>query len=94
MVGRLKEDHDNARKLAIGLKSLGTFDVELRTVQTNIVLIDVSPLDMDSEQFVEKLKRNGILAADFGGCIVRFVTHRGITSKDIDEAIGRIERLK
>jgi threonine aldolase len=94
MVGRLKEDHDNARKLAIGLKSLGTFDVELRTVQTNIVLIDVSPLDMDSEQFVEKLKRNGILAADFGGCIVRFVTHRGITSKDIDETIGRIERLK
>ncbi|MDD1765762.1 MAG: low-specificity L-threonine aldolase [Methanomassiliicoccales archaeon] len=94
MVGRLKEDHDNARKLAIGLKSLGTFDVEMRTVQTNIVLIDVSPLDMNSEQFVEKLKRSGILAADFGGCIVRFVTHRGITSKDIDETIGRIERLK
>jgi len=94
MVDRLKEDHDNAKKLALGLKELGTMKVDMKTVQTNIVLVDVSPMGLDSGRFVERLKKNKILAANFGGDKVRFVTHRGITAEDIDDTIARIERLK
>jgi threonine aldolase len=94
MVDRLKEDHDNAKRLALGLKGLETIKVDMRTVQTNIVLVDVTPMGLDSGQFVEKLKKNGILAVDFGGGRVRFVTHRGITAEEIDETIGRVERLR
>lgn len=93
MVDRLKEDHDNAKRLARGLKGLDKVKVDMKTVQTNIVLVDVAPTGLDSSQFVGKLKKSGILVADFGNEKVRFVTHRGITAEDIDETIGRVERL-
>jgi threonine aldolase len=93
MVDRLKEDHENAKRLAFGLKDLGMMKIDMKTVQTNIVLVDVSPMGLDSGRFVGKLKKNGILAADFGGSMVRFVTYRGITAEDIDETIDRIGRL-
>jgi threonine aldolase len=94
MVDRLKEDHENAKRLALGLKGLETLRIDMKTVQTNIVLVGVTPTGLDSGRFVGKLKKNGILAADFGGGKVRFVTHRGITAEDIEETIGRVERMR
>ncbi|MBM4237410.1 MAG: low-specificity L-threonine aldolase [Euryarchaeota archaeon] len=90
MVDRLADDHRNAKKLARGLRGLGTLGIDMRTVQTNIVLADVSPLGMKSSEFVAKAKRKAVLAADFGGSTVRFVTHYGITGEDIEETITRI----
>ncbi|MEM2943581.1 MAG: low-specificity L-threonine aldolase [Methanomassiliicoccales archaeon] len=93
MVDRLKEDHDNARRLAKGLESIGRFHIDLKRVQTNIVLLDVSPTGMSSKEFVAKARAKGLLITDFGGSIVRFVTHFGITREDIDEAITIVETL-
>ena len=94
MVGRLREDHENARRLALGLGGIEGIGVDMRTVQTNIVIADVSALGLSSKRYVERLRKEGVLAADFGGTRVRFVTHRGITSADIEETIARVEKTK
>ena len=90
MIGRLKEDHNNARKLAKGLVEIEDITVDMRTVQTNIVKLDVSGLGCDGNRFVGELEKHGVGAAGFGGSIVRMVTHRGIESSDIDVALERI----
>jgi threonine aldolase len=90
MVDRLKEDHDNARRLANGLKEFDGISVDMGTVQTNIVLADVSGLGIDEEEFVMNCKRVGVLLFSMGPKKVRFVTHFGITTADIDDVLHRL----
>jgi len=90
MIDRLEEDHNNARKLAKGLVEIEGITVDMRTVQTNIVKLDVSGLGCNGNRFVAELKKHGVEAAGFGGSIVRMVTHRGIESSDIDVALEKI----
>ncbi len=90
MVDRLKGDHENAWKLAIALHESGKFKLDMSTVQTNIVVADISSLGMDAQAFIQKLKEKGVLASSFGKHLVRFVTHHGISEEDIEETIRRI----
>ncbi|MEM2964342.1 MAG: GntG family PLP-dependent aldolase, partial [Candidatus Bathyarchaeia archaeon] len=96
MIDRLKEDHENAKTLAKGLVDLG-LSVDLRRVQTNIVMIDVSTLGMTSEQFTSKLTELKVKASIYGKTTVRMVTHRGIDASHIKyviEAVSNIVRMK
>lgn len=91
MVDRLKEDHDNARKLAEGLVEIEGIMLDMRTVQTNIVKLDLSGLGCDIASFVAELKTQGVEISRLGGSTARMVTHRGVESSDIDFALGIIE---
>ncbi|UCD72752.1 MAG: hypothetical protein JSW01_04670, partial [Candidatus Bathyarchaeota archaeon] len=91
MIDRLKEDHDNARRLADGLVEIKGFRLDMRTVQTNIVKLDVSGLGCDIGRFSAELKKQGVEISVLGGSSVRMVTHRGIESSDIDIALNIIE---
>ncbi|MFN3821639.1 MAG: threonine aldolase family protein, partial [bacterium] len=51
---RLAEDHRRAQRLAEGIAHLGKFSLDLSTVQTNIVIFDVSPLS--GTEVVERLR--------------------------------------
>lgn len=92
MTGRLAEDHAHARKLAEAVANMG-FGIDLATVETNIVIFDVSTKSLDVEHFVEELNRRGVKANQFGSTNVRLVTHYGITSEDIDYAIAVLAAL-
>jgi threonine aldolase len=93
MVPRLKEDHDNARRLAVGLDGVGGMIVDMKRVQTNIVLADVAGTGLNALEFVAEAKKQGILIFDFGPDCVRFVTHYGITSAEVDETIDRLAKM-
>lgn len=93
MRDRLSEDHENAQLLASGLATISGIKV-VNEVDTNIVVIDVSELNMNSTIFVEKLKENDILAGTFGPNLVRFVTHFNVTSEDIKHALKIIITLE
>ena len=88
MVNRLKEDHDNAKKLARGLKEECGLSLDVSTVHTNIVVADVSP--MLSDDYIIEATKKGVLALSFGRNSVRFVTHHGIDSEDIEQVITRL----
>jgi threonine aldolase len=86
MIGRLAEDHRNARLLAEGMSRIDGLKVDLGRVQTNIVLVDVSGLGVAEERFVSALRQAGVLAGAVGKGRVRFVTHRGIERDNVEEA--------
>ncbi|RIW37242.1 low-specificity L-threonine aldolase [Bacillus salacetis] len=87
---RLTEDHDNARVLAEGINSMKKLKIS-NIVDTNIVLADVSGLGMNSSQFTEHLKAEGVLAVTFGPSLVRFTTHYDISRADIERTISIIK---
>jgi threonine aldolase len=90
-IGRLKEDHRNAKRLALGLKELKDISIHPEQVETNIVIFDVGKTGMTASQLSEAMKANGILIHAFGKTQVRLVTHLDITEEDIEIALKAFE---
>ena len=82
----LPEDHANARLLAEKLSECPHVDLDLTTVQTNIVVFHLQPGGPDAAKFVAKAKERGVLAVAFGPRIVRVVTHLDVTSEQREQA--------
>jgi len=93
MVDRLEEDHRNARFLAEGLSRIDRVEVDLRTVQTNMVVFNVKGLGLSASTFVEMLSTRGVKALDYGGFLVRMVTHRGVSKDDIEYTLSAVREL-
>lgn len=91
-IKRLKEDHDNAKLLAKGLK-LNNLRIEVQDPETNIVMVDF-PQNVDLEKILSHLYEEGVLAfIESPRKRIRLVTHYGITEDDIDYAIKKIEKI-
>jgi threonine aldolase len=93
MIDRLEDDHRNARLLAEGLAKIDGVNIDLRTVQTNIVMFDVAGLNVEGSLFVQKLKQHGVLALSLGNTRIRMVTHRGIEKEHIEKALTAAEAI-
>jgi threonine aldolase len=92
MRNRLVEDHDKAQLLKEILTSVQGIKV-INSVDTNIVVADVKELGLTSEQFVQTLKENGILAGGFGPTLVRFTTHYDVSSQQINEVATILKKV-
>lgn len=85
MPKRLHEDHANARLLAGRIAELKQVEIDLATVQTNIVIFrvrgvtDVSPL-------IGKLKERGVIAGAAAPDQIRFVTHNDVDRTACEQA--------
>ncbi len=88
MTERLAEDHENANFLAEILKNHDGLEI-VNSVDTNIVVLNVSGLCMNADEFVERLKAKGVLAVTFGTTLVRLTTHYDVNRKDM-EKVGSI----
>jgi threonine aldolase len=93
MVERLEEDHKNARILGEGLADIGEIEVDLDTVQTNMVYFDLQQSGMDTYQFLSKLAKYNILGAPRPPTKVRLVTHYGIGEEDVYATIKAIKNI-
>ena len=93
MVDRLKDDHANAKLLAIGLSRIPGISLDPSEVQTNIVIYDVSGLGVDGKEWVAKLLKHGVKAGAQERGRVRMVTHRGIEKEDIEYALSTVESV-
>jgi threonine aldolase len=87
MVGRLAEDHCQARRLADGLTGIPGIVLAQLTVVTNIVLFRVIDERWTVPAFVAECDRRGLAIAEFGADRLRAVTHRGVSARDIDRAL-------
>jgi threonine aldolase len=90
MVDRLAEDHANARRLVEGLAQIPGFSVSPEKVPTNIVNFEFPP---EVSDFVIKIGERGVKFLSRSGRSVRAVTNRMVGAEDIEEALGRINRL-
>lgn len=93
MVERLEEDHMNARILAEGLAELPGLQIDLETVQTNLVIFKVSNGQLDESLLRERLTREGVNVGTLGRGRLRAVTHYGLTTKDIHDALRIFQRV-
>jgi threonine aldolase len=92
-VARLAEDHIHARLLAESIAGVPGLRIDLATVQTNIVNLDVSALGIDAATFASHLMARGVRGLPGMGTNVRFVTYRGITRGDIEQAIAAVKAV-
>lgn len=92
MVDRLGEDHENAKFLASGLQEIKGLSIE-NNVDTNIVLVNTKGTGLTSNEFLAKLKQEGILGVSFGPNTVRFTTHFDVTREKIKSVIDKVNKL-
>lgn len=85
---RLIEDHENARLLAEGIASLPGIEIDVKTVETNIVRFAVTSLP--AGEFVERLYEKGLYVLPSGTDGVRAIPYLNISKSQVQEAIGII----
>jgi threonine aldolase len=85
-ITRLKEDHDNAKRLARLLQKIPAVTLNPDHVETNIVIFDVIDHRLQPAEIVAALKREGVLINAVGGTTFRAVTHLDVSAQDIDRA--------
>ena len=95
-VGRLAEDHANARRLADALSQMdgvvaaggiaqpGDGPLDPNRVRTDFILFRV---ERDRAAFLEALRARGVLMLEYPHGQVRAVTHYGVTAEDIETTI-------
>ena len=93
MVTRLNDDHMSARKLAIGLSAIDGICLDSAIQQTNIVFFNLRIDSQPVDEFIQHLGNHGVKISHPGGSRLRVVTHRHITSEDIDLAIDVIKHV-
>jgi threonine aldolase len=92
-VERMKEDHRRARTLAEGLAGLPGLDVDLDTVQTNIVVADVAGSGKSVDEVLLTLERERVLVVPFGRTSIRAVTHLDSDDRDVDTALAAFGKV-
>jgi threonine aldolase len=90
MVGRLKDDHDNAKLLADGLKKIGI--TILNPVQTNMVYIDFASIGWKAETWNSAMKTLG-WKSETHRTSLRLCTHYGIEREDIQALLDGLGKL-
>jgi threonine aldolase len=83
-IPRLDQDHQNARKLADGLRHIERLSVEPHSGLTNMVF--VTPTATDHEDLHAYLRQRHILIGSQQPTI-RLVTHRDILTRDIEQVV-------
>jgi threonine aldolase len=91
MIDRLADDHALARQLAQGVAGLPGVEVDMDSVQSNIVIFDVGGIGMTSTELAAELHQQGLGVTTKGGTLVRCVTHHGIEREDVEGALGILE---
>lgn len=89
---RLHEDHANARLLADEIAACDGVDIDLSSVQTNIVFFTLKE-GGDAPALVAALKSEGILCSAIGPHAVRLVTHSDVSRVQCERCAAVLIRL-
>ena len=84
-ISRLKEDHDNAKQLALQLQQIPTVFVDPDLVETNIVMFEVVQSKQSTQELQQAFKNAGVLLNVIGDRVFRGVTHLDVNEKDIEK---------
>lgn len=88
----LAADHANARMLAETVARCPGAEIDLSSVQTNIVIFTMRRKGT-AAALVAALKAEGIIASAINPDAVRLVTHRDVSREDCEQAAAVVARL-
>jgi threonine aldolase len=80
-VDRLAEDHANARRIAQRLVESPRIDINLASVETNILVFNLTPEAPDAATVVNRAKERNVLIFAFGPRTIRAVTHLNVSAE-------------
>ncbi|RIK69339.1 MAG: low specificity L-threonine aldolase [Planctomycetota bacterium] len=90
-INRLADDHVRARKLAEGLAVIKGVSVDVKAVETNIVVFDIAGTGVSRAEFLRRLASHGVR---FSGLMkptqLRGVTHLDIPPDGVDKALAAV----
>jgi threonine aldolase len=89
---RLHEDHENAKALATGVADIAGIAIDASSVQTNIVIFDVTGTRKPSSEICARLKEDGVLAIAISESQLRMVTHLDVSHRDISIAVAVLRK--
>ena len=93
-LARLPEDHVNARRLAERVKQATDVQLDLATVQTNIVVFHLpASCAVDAPTLCALARERGVLVNAFGPRTVRAVTHLDVNAAQCERAAAVLIEL-
>ncbi len=92
-LARLAADHANARLLAERLAGLRGVSLDLRTVQSNIVIFKTEEGAPDAATVVARAHEVGVLVSAFGARTVRAVTHLDVSQEQCRQAADLLAQV-
>jgi threonine aldolase len=92
-IDRLKEDHQNAKRLALGLEEIKGISINPEHVETNILIFDVAETGMTGTQVTDEMKEQGVLIHPVGKTQIRLVTHLDVSSENIEVALKAFKKV-
>ena len=81
--GILDKDHARARRIGELISDLPGIHVDVDSIQTNIVLIDIDADAVDTSQIAALLRERRVLTLPVGPQRLRLVTHRDVSDEDV-----------
>ncbi len=87
-MARLAEDHANARLIGERLAQSERVQLDLDSLQTNILVFDLTASGPDAPTVVEQARERGVLIFAFGPRTIRAVTHLNVTKEQCERAAG------
>lgn len=85
-LGRLADDHANARRIAERLAKSSRVILDLATVQTNIIVFGLAPDAPDAPAIVAQARERGVLVFAFTPRTIRAVTHLDVSREQCERA--------
>ena len=92
-VERLVEDHRRAREIANGIAKVSPSIIDLESVMTNIIVLNMGSHSLDSPTLAAKAKERGLIIGSLGPQTVRIITHLDISDEDAAFAISVLTDL-
>jgi threonine aldolase len=92
MVDRLSEDHEHARLLAEGLTRTPGIEIDLKRVQTNIVIFAVRHPKIDAGRLSRGLREEGVLVHQVSTDSIRCLTHKDVSREAVLHALECIRQ--
>ncbi len=92
-VDRLVDDHANARLLAERLAASPSIELDLTSVQTNIVVFRLAAGAVEAARVVAAAREAGVLITAFNVRTLRAVTHLDVSRDQVAEAAERLANV-
>jgi threonine aldolase len=86
-IERLRKDHENAKRLALGLKEIKGLSIHPEQVETNIIIFDIEGAGKTALQVRDEMKKEEVLIHALGKTQIRLVTHLDVSREDMDVAL-------
>lgn len=90
-IKRLKEDHEKAKYLAERIINNPNLEIDMKAVQTNILLFH--PKNISVEDGIKKCKDKGLLVSVGKVDLIRAITHLDVSFEEVKKAADIIDQV-